>query len=254
MGNQSINFTVGSPKHPNIQHDNGFLDTYPRRAPTTEDRFRYMQWGEKLKLGKVVNFFGFRDLPDALPAYQHFYEGTGTDRTFDYRRFIDNDESGRVVYAFSRLVTRQAIEQIYKSSYEAGAKTARFAGFSITGSAIAVGGKDDRFPYPKTENWQKTIGAHFIWISANVQVFPATDDGIPFFKVLVTIHAEDRYNFNPGNKDIATGIPDDDNGIFEITGLAKQYMNYSTYSWWESWNGSTPDLGYVIMNLPGPWA
>ena len=38
-----------------------------------------------------------------------------------------------------------------------------------------------------------------------------------------TIHAEDRYNFNPGAKDIATGTPDSENGIFEIATPKGQY-------------------------------
>jgi hypothetical protein len=44
----------------------------------------------------------------------------------------------------------------------------------------------------------------------------------------MTLHAEDRYNSNPDAADIATGPPDAENGRFEQTGLAHQYMNRTT--------------------------
>ncbi len=46
----------------------------------------------------------------------------------------------------------------------------------------------------------------------------------------MTIHAEDRYNFNPGAADIATGAPDSANGRFEITGLGHEFLSTGTYS------------------------
>ena len=39
----------------------------------------------------------------------------------------------------------------------------------------------------------------------------------------VTVHAEDRYNFNSGSADIATGLPDNANGRFEEIGWAKPF-------------------------------
>ncbi|HMC67466.1 MAG TPA: hypothetical protein VKI65_21200, partial [Gemmataceae bacterium] len=123
--------------------------------------------------------------------------------------------------------------------------------FQMTSSAIAVGGKDPRFPYPETENWQKALGAHFIWISALVNA--TTTRPLPLFHMVWTIHAEDRYNFNPGAKDIATGTPDSENGIFEITGLAKQYMNYATLIRDEWWSGATRDILQLLYNAPGTW-
>jgi hypothetical protein len=46
--------------------------------------------------------------------------------------------------------------------------------------------------------------------------------------MVMTVHAEDRYNFNNGAADIATGIPDSANGELEAAGLAHGYMDYST--------------------------
>lgn len=39
----------------------------------------------------------------------------------------------------------------------------------------------------------------------------------------MALPAEDRYNFRPGQADLAAGIPDSDDGVFEITGLGKHY-------------------------------
>lgn len=48
------------------------------------------------------------------------------------------------------------------------------------------------------------------------------------FAITMTIHAEDEYNFNPTMKDIASGIPDSDNGRFELCGLGKEFRSKST--------------------------
>jgi hypothetical protein len=104
------------------------------------------------------------------------------------------------------------------------------------------------FPYPATENWQKAIGAHVVWLSA---VVGATEvDGAVQFSMSLTVHAEDRYNFNPGAHDIATGIPDGANGIFEVTGLARQYMHYSTLQRSVVWREGDRSVGSVSSVQP----
>jgi hypothetical protein len=95
-----------------------------------------------------------------------------------------------------------------------------------TKDAIPVG-DSVRFPYPVTEDWQKAIGAHVVWIEASVTV--RTDShNRRVFDIEMTLHGEDQYNFNPTMKDIVTGIPDSENGRFEITGLAKEFRSVST--------------------------
>lgn len=59
----------------------------------------------------------------------------------------------------------------------------------------------------------------------------------------MVLHAEDRYNFNPGAKDIMTGIPDNDNGIFEIAGLAMQYTQTATLERIIEWQYGTLGTG-----------
>jgi hypothetical protein len=63
----------------------------------------------------------------------------------------------------------------------------------------------------------------------------------------MTVHAEDRYNFNPGAADIATGTPDGANGRFEQTGLAHQYTNSGSLEREVSWS-----QGREEWTTPGP--
>lgn len=223
-------YTVGAPVRPTIKHDDGFL-AFGRRAPTTTDRLKLLKWTAKLEAGEALR----PGLTDALAAYRHFLNGKGKDRTFSYERFVVNDESGAVIL-------KNAIADLQAGVVKLWLANQALVSFQVTGTAIPCGGPSSvRFPYPATENWQKTIGAHYIWLSAEVAVIAGSPRGplghtAPRFSAFVTLHAEDRYNFNPGAADIATGIPDSDNGIFEVTGLAHQYDQFATLwkgIWWE---------------------
>jgi hypothetical protein len=46
------------------------------------------------------------------------------------------------------------------------------------------------------------------------------------------------HNFDPGKVDIGSGTPDSENGIFEITGLATQFMQYGKYTTERTWTES----------------
>ena len=65
------------------------------------------------------------------------------------------------------------------------------AGFSMSGDALPTSA------YPVTENWQKSVGGYQQWSSADVAVDGTT------VTMTVTVHAEDYYNFNRGQADIA---------------------------------------------------
>jgi hypothetical protein len=128
--------------------------------------------------------------------------------------------------------------------------------FDVTGPAIPSGNSNYKkypyiarhFPYPATENWQKAIGGHTIWLSGKAVVLQTNTSSDPTFKVVMTLHAEDRYNFNPGQQDIATGIPDSDNGRFAMTGLAHQYDHFSTLVRHLEWQGTS--LGLATSAKP----
>lgn len=203
-------YKIGDPQRPNITHDDGFLGRFPPREPGLGDYLELAKWRVKLEGAEVLR----PDLTDGLAAYRHFLDGNGADRTLDYERYIQNDPSGQVTLNNVIADAQKAAEDL--SNQQSG-------NFKITSDPYSMGGSDPRFPYPATENWQKAIGGHAVWSSADVTV-----TGTPphrEYTMTTTLHAEDRYNFNPNANDIATGIPDDVNGQFELTGLAHQYTN-----------------------------
>jgi hypothetical protein len=229
-------YTVGPPTHPHIIHDNGFLDKYAHREPTSADYARKaaaISILEVAEAGQGVPLVPHNDLSDALGAYRHFLFGHGTDRTFSYDRYAAHDPSGAITLHNAIKDAQAGAIQLFQALFLS--RTPSF--FQMTGSALAASARSPFFPYPQTENWQKAIGAHNFWISADVSVGgqgPMYDFAMDF-----ALHAEDRYNFNPGAADIATGAPDAMNGVLEVTGLAEQYMNYSTLTRHVTWSGLT---------------
>lgn len=203
-------YRLGSPIRPgSIVFDNGFLDKIKPRKPTAGDYVALAKWLLKLEAAESLR----PDLREACKAYRHFLQAGGASRTFSYEAYVMNDNSGTTTLANAMLDIQDGAEIIWESD-----KSVRQ--FSLTGDQISCG-SNQLFPYPETENWQKAIGGHIIWLSGDAKV--TEKKGAPWFRLDMTLHAEDRYNFNPDAKDIVTGIPDSDNGVFEITGLGKQY-------------------------------
>jgi WXG100 family type VII secretion target len=223
-------FKLGPPQRPDIQQDNGFLDKFPPREPTLADRLRLLKWRAMLEGSEAM----MPQLADANAAYRHFLDGNGADRQFDYERYIADDPSGQV--ALQNIV---ADAQEHAETLGQGRNQ-----FSMTSDIYPVGSNDPRYPYPQTENWQKAIGYHPVWTSANVQVSGSGADAT--YTMTLTLHVEDRYNFNPGAQDIATGIPDSDNGVFEVTGLAHQYTNYSEVTRVVTWKAGNAADAQVV--------
>lgn len=227
-------FRSGPPTPPAITHDNGFLAAYDEvnktgdekfkeRAPDWTDQLKLLKWRAKLEGAEALR----PDLADGTAAYRHFLDGGGADRTINYERYLLNDASGQTTLANVIAYTQRHAQTLCPEN----------GSVQITSQAFTVGQSSYfSMPYPDTENWQKAIGGHNIWVSANVRC--ATSGKSKTYSMDMTIHMEDRYNFNPGQADIATGIPDSDNGIFEVTGLAKQYMNRGTVRRSVSWTGA----------------
>lgn len=224
---RSGKYRIGSPSRPLIMHDNGHLDLHNSRDPTFGDRTRLAKWITKLEAsellctarsGKRLETCNNEDLSDANAAYRHFLFGNGADRKVDYERFLKNDPSAFDLIKNLTSDFKAHIEIIGMDRIK----------FSVTSDAYTIG-RGGIAPYPATANWQKTLGAHFLWVSANIVVSVDSLSAI-CYRADMTIHAEDRYNFNPGATDIATGIPDSENGVFEITGLAHQYTQYAKIS------------------------
>ena len=254
-------YRVGPPQRPPIFHDNGFLQNpndsrdpnpMPTRSPSVGDRLKLAKWKAKLELAEAaqgVPFVPHNDIADGLAAYRHFLEGGGRDRDFSYERFVEGDTAGRTTLNNATRDIQLAAENKYAEMLARDPSLKdKPVTFRLTGGAISVGADPAaepelaaKYPYPTTENWQKAIGAHKIWMSGDVTVTPAsTPGGRPRFTMDMTLHAEDRYNFNPGAADIATQTPDSANGVFEQTGLAHQYMNYAALERRVGWERGRP--------------
>jgi hypothetical protein len=224
---------VMSHDHGHLDDGNGNVDESLREDPTWSDRLELAKWIIKLEAAELLR----PDLVDGTSAYRHFLQGNGATRDIHYGRFIENDSSGQTVLASCTVLTREAAMRRHDEDV-GDSPSAGTSSYQIRTDPISVG-NDGMFPYPATENWQKAIGAHSIWIEANVTVTvtetPGEGEGAEStfsreFDIEMTIHAEDMYNFNPGAADIATGTPDSANGRFEITGLGHEYLNTGTYT------------------------
>lgn len=224
-------YRLGSATRPSsIVFDNGFLDRFPPRMPTASDYLALAKWQAKLSAAEALR----PDLAEACKAYRHFLEGFGRPRTFSYESYVMNDASGVTTLSNAILDIQDGAEIVWESD-----RTQKQ--FSLTGDQISCG-STVFFPYPQTENWQKAIGGHVIWLSGNVTV-SESKPGEVWFNLDLVLHAEDRYNFNPGQQDIATGIPDDENGIFEITGLGKQFTQTAELKRRVKWKHGTLGTG-----------
>jgi hypothetical protein len=186
-------------------------------------------------------------LVDGTAAYRHFLEAGGQKRVFSYERYVQNDQSGRTTLNNAILDIQDGAETVF-------AANPTLTSFNITGGAIGCG-SGGLFPYPATENWQKAIGGHSIWLSGVVTVNTTGTD--VQFDMAMTLHAEDRYNFNPGQADLATGIPDSANGDFELTGLGNQYDQVATLMRRVKWkqgdtaSAQVPFSGSRRQRMPG---
>jgi hypothetical protein len=214
LTNRSGRYRIEDGVSPVIKHDAGFLGRFSPEKPTSLDRLQLAAWRAKLEGAEALR----PDLADATAAYRHFLDGNGADRQISYERYVGSDPSGQK--------TLTSILNDFK--HHASVIGVDREDFEITSDPYALGSDSSFFPYPATENWQKAIGAHFGWVTAKVHVHTDKADLKDVFVAEVVIHIEDKYNFNPGAADIATGIPDSDNGRFEITGLAHQYKNRAT--------------------------
>lgn len=230
---RSGRYRVGQAERPNIVHDDGFLGKFPPQPPSAADRAAFAKWLATLEgsealcnaqTGRMLPPCSHEDLSDANAAYRHFLFGDGKDRIIDYERFISGDPTGQ------RLLNRLLDD----FKLHVGVIARDRISFAVTSEPYTIG-SNGFVGYPETANWQKALGGHVVWVSADVQVKINEKHQLEYRADMV-IHMEDRYNFNPGQHDVATGIPDSANGRFEITGLAKQYTNYGRITRQITWN------------------
>lgn len=238
-------YRVGPATRPTIVHDSGF-SKLPKRDPELSDYWELFKWTSMLNGAAALR----SDLVDATAAYSHFLNGEGKKQKFSYERYVMNDQSGRLTLRNAILDAQDAAIKLWLDNDQPSA-------FHFTGPAIPCGSNNPKhvylpraFPYPATENWQKAIGAHTIWLSGSVQVKTlALASSKPDFTLRLALHAEDQYNFNPGQSDIATGIPDDSNGKLVVCGLAHGYRHEATLNRSFSWKGVELGVAHMGVNI-----
>ena len=233
----------GPPARPDIFQDNGFLQNpndssdrtpIPTRPCTLAEHAKYQVWSAASYGAQLLPL-----LDDGVAAYQRFVFGRGAPGEVDYEAFLRDDPAGPVVANNLVLEGQRAAEAHYAALVaahpEAADETLRF---SLSGPAHRLLYRHPVRPAPATENWQKALGEHAVWSSIEVEVSPPLTAGEPpRFAMKLVLHAEDRYNFNPGQHDNRSGIPDAETGPFEACGLAQQYTNHGTAERSVEWRG-----------------
>lgn len=221
-------FVICKPVQPewevNKQYDNGFAYD-PNAKPRLDD---YVNWTKWKILNEGAQYGGWifdRYMPDAVKTYEHYRSGLDTNLEIDYGKAYREDKNIQLVVDQHIIETQQVVEKMIEDGQK--------APFSITGGLMSV-----TTPYPSTENWQKAIGGHKIWISADISV-----DENGQIQMNTSVHEIDRYNFNRNQCDIASGAPDNENGRFEELGWAKSYNTTGEAHFDVSWKlGEAQDI------------
>lgn len=233
-----LKYKIGEPEQPTWKEGYQYDADYkynPDEKPTMQDRINWVKWKMLNEGGEWLGPEIGRNISDAIRAYEHYRSGKGTDLKIDYKKAYNEDKNIRLEVDTYIEDTKRVVEQLYAETGE--------RNFSITGELLPVGAKH----YPSTENWQKTIGAHFIWISADVEV-----DDVGNISMKTTIHEIDRYNFNKGMADIASGAPDDENGRFEKIGWANSFNTIGQFDTTVEWKqGEYDEVGSINDNDSG---
>jgi hypothetical protein len=217
-------YQVGPPQRPAFHWDEGFA--YNTASATPGDYLAAAEWQAKLTGAQLLR----PDLADATAAYAHYWDNNGTPLEVNYAKAYREDSAVRTNVDSEIARTAAAVDRM-----AAGGATS----FSVTGPAHAASN------YPTTENWQKTIGAYQQWSSADVTV-----NGNQV-SMTITVHAEDHYNFNRGQADIASGAPDNANGRFTELGWAKPFDTHGEITRTVTWTlGSPPSAAVVAQQAP----
>ncbi|WP_416911753.1 hypothetical protein [Paracoccus sp. (in: a-proteobacteria)] len=198
-------------------------------------------------LGSAAGFGAGAKYPNGLEAYEHYLNGNGADREFDYGDYLENDPAGQETRDQYLGQTRAEADEKYA---EIDQQVGPNEGDSITveihtdpastKSDAQVREDGGGFREPASEDWQKAIGGHSSWSGSTI-TYTRNADGSLTASAEVTIYAEDRYNFNRGGSDIATNAPNDINGDLEEAGLAHQYTQRGQQTYRTEWRVGDPN-------------
>lgn len=216
-------YQIGPPRTPALTWDEDFV--YDSQDPTWGDRVEYATWRAKGLGGSLL-------FEDGGAFYLHYMNNSGDPYDYDLGEGYSEDDGVRASVNAQVAATAQGVDEL--------ARTSGQQQFTVTGPA------SPNAQYPTTENWQKAIGGHQQWSSAAVTV---EGDRVT---MVVTVHAEDRYNFNRGQADIGSGTPDDVNGRFTEVGLAQPFDSTGTMTRTLSWTlGDPPGADVVNDTMEG---
>ena len=191
-----------------IEWDDEFPHGSKAGQATQEDYDNWRKWKiMQLAAAGVLQHY------DSADFYGHFRENTGTPKTFDYEKAYRDDAA-----------IRNYVNSDLNASLQA-ANEAVMAGQTD----VTLYSPKHSVPNPATENWQRTIGGHTMYTNTDVTVEGNT------VTATVTVYARDKWNFNRGESDMASGTPDAVNGRFEELGWGKSFYSSGsvtrTYTW-----------------------
>jgi RHS repeat-associated protein len=195
---------VHSSQRPKFSYDSGF-SMFQKQKPTNLDYLNYSKWVSKATVATPF-------MSDRVNAYKHYLGNTGKHYTFNLAKYINDDASGQRLLSDIKSIAMINAQKVLKKE----------GNISYYSEGFQAAGNGD-FPYPDSENWQKAIGAFNVYYKADLSA-KANKNGSLTYTLNLTIYGEDKYNFNPGQSDIATGTSDNENGRFEVIGWAKEFM------------------------------
>ena len=210
---------------PTFVHDEGFKYN-PNAKATTSDFLSLFKW-------KIISEAaeGLPHLKDAAKMYKNYLSNTGEAQIIDYERAYKEDS----VYKSYIDTEIENMKNAAKRLYENGAGST----FNFTGELFGI-------PNGDSENWQKTLGAHYAYGVGQVTINEETG----MVTIVATFYTEDMYNFNPGQADIASGTKDAVNGRFAELGWAKEFITKGSFTTTIECNLSDIPIGSSI-NAPG---
>jgi len=217
-------YKTGQPRPPTFHWDEDFA--YNSASANPGDYLSAAEWKAKLAGAELLR----PDLSDATAAYAHYWDNNGAPLQVNYAKAYRDDSAVRNNVDGEIARTAAAVDRM-----AAGGATS----FSVTGPAHASS------QYPTTENWQKTLGAYQQWSSADVSVKGNQ------VTMTIKVHAEDHYNFNRGQSDIASGAPDNANGRFTELGWAKPFDTHGEITRTITWTLGQPPSAATVAQQAG---
>ena len=235
----SIRFSPDNGERQPLKYDHGFLDDgngqidpSKMRAPAIADYIAEGKWNTIAAVATIAR----PDLSDAVAAYRHFQDASGTPYAVTLRNYLQNDDSGRASIAvIAREVAKAVDYQRFARPHEAAFKlrsnriqTPSVFFYYVDGIWTLEEIDKKRpsdvtwLPGPWTENWTKALGMFDMWVNIDGP-FSVGESGPDDVYVRFEVEVADRYNFNPGKDDTKTHIPDASNGRFEETGQGKEF-------------------------------